>query len=210
MTKIVDGPSLITAICDQLNRTDVAEQAETWVQMAEHQFRRVLRAREMIVRADASVTDGFVALPADLLELKSVQVTSPDGAKRPLTLASNDEMFELDRQKQFIKSPISYSVIDGSIRIAPAPTDEITLEIVYYRDLDALNCKLPGSTNFVLQRAVDAYLYSALIFSAMWEGDDERIQIYSQMASGAVQGLNDLADRAEHAGSKLNRRLRTF
>lgn len=214
---IKTGPGLVAAIADQLNRTDLLPVIPTWVALAEAQIGRVLRTRDMVKRADATTADPYIVLPADFLEMKSVQMVSP--IKRVLSLTSNDAMLELD-STPLINSqgwpyvddsgPRSFTIIDGSIRIAPAPAAEVTLEIVYYAAIPALDCVTPGATNWLLSKAPDAYLYSALVFSAPYLGEDERIQMYSQMASGAVSGLNDQAVRGEHAGSRLTRKLRTF
>jgi len=52
------------------------------------------------------------------------------------------------------------------------------------------------------------YLYGALLHSAPYLAEDQRIAIWAQMYSAAVQRLNEVSDDARFSGSGLKLKIR--
>ena len=220
-TDLTTGQGLCAAVADTLNRQDLLSVIPSWVRMGEAQIGRVLRIREMIKRSTAVTSDDYITVPSDFLELKSLHLVTPNGRKRALKLTSNDELLDLDVRAAHAEGfgyitlpactgPTHYSVLDGTFRLAPPPVGSVTLEVVYYGALPALDCDTFGASNWLLLKAPDLYLYSTLVFSAPYLNEDDRAQMWSQLASSALQGLNDQSEKAEHSGSRLNAPLATF
>ena len=153
---ITDYDTLQSAIADWLNRADLTSQIQTFIQLAESDLNTRLRTREMIVRAQATSDEEFVQLPTDWLEAINIQLV--DG-KSPLRYVSMDQADIIVARQEFT-SVTFYSIMDSAIELVPAPSDDVEIEMVYYKKIPALSDT--NTTNWLLTKAPDIYLYGAL------------------------------------------------
>lgn len=207
---LTSGVGLTAAIASFLNKDSLSDQIPAFVRLAEATMNRKLRTREMIVRADAEVSDEFTKLPTDFLEAKSVTVLSPPAYQGPLTHADISELDDLRAQYPGGGRPLRFSNVGSSVELGPVPNQAITLRLVYYAKIPALDLTTPGASNWLLLKAPDLYLYGALVASAPFLAEDERIATWATLATAALQDLQDEADKAAVSGSRLNARRRTF
>ena len=76
--------------------------------------------------------------------------------------------------------------------------------VVYIQKITALSDA--NTSNWVLSNAPDAYLYGALIHSAPFLRDDERIGVWAALYQSAIDGLNRASGEARHGATGLRMR----
>ena len=208
---INDYASLKSSIADWLNRADLASVIPDFISLAEARFNRVIRVREMLTRRYTSTTDGFIAMPGGFLEAYQLQLPTSAAANaiEPLHYVGPDDMAHLKVQN-LTGMTRYYTIIDGAFELLPAPSDgnPIELHLTYYAKIPSLSEDNP--TNWLLSKAPDLYLYSALSNAAPYLSNDERIPVWSQMASAAFDELTMDSERAMRSRSNLTTRRRGF
>lgn len=199
---ITNYSTLQAAIADYLNRADLTSQIQNFIQFAEADLNTRLRCREQIVRAEATSSAEFVQLPADWLEAINLHII--DG-QQPLRYITLDEADIVNRE-QLYTSPHFYSLMNGAIEIIPEPAEDIDIEMIYYAKIQALSDQ--NTTNWLLTKAPDVYLYGALTHAAPFLMDDQRIPVFAQIYLTRTQALIDESQKSLHSGSPLIARTR--
>jgi len=77
--------------------------------------------------------------------------------------------------------------------------------LLYYQKVPSLSS---NSDNWLLLEAPDVYLYGALLHSAPYLAEDQRVAVWAQMYSAAVARLNEYSDNARFSGSGLTLKVR--
>jgi hypothetical protein len=199
---ITNYSTLQAAIADYLNRADLTSQIQNFIQFAEADLNTRLRCREQIVRAEATSSAEFVQLPADWLEAINLHIV---GGQQPLRYITLDEADIVNRE-QLYTSPHFYSLMNGAIEIIPEPAEDIDIEMIYYAKIQALSDQ--NTTNWLLTKAPDVYLYGALTHAAPFLMDDQRIPVFAQIYLTRTQALIDESQKSLHSGSPLIARTR--
>lgn len=171
--------------------TTLINRIPSFIQLAEAKFNRSLFHRKMEVRAtaltDPNATEPeFIALPSDFQSMRRMRITSVTG--KPLVdFRSTVQMDEFRAQVADVAArPIYFSILSDEIELGPTPDAAYTIEMIYRQNLPAL---ASNTTNWLLTLAPDAYLYGALLESAPYIKEDNRIQTW---ALGLTNALNDL------------------
>ena len=202
MGTITNYATLQSAIADYLNRADLTAQIQTFIQFAEADLNTRLRSREMIVNATATSDGQFVALPPDWLEAINMMIV---GGQSPLRYITPDEADTIIKAQTYTSTRF-YSMTTGVIELVPPAVDDITIDMVYYGKIPALSDA--NTTNWLLTKAPDVYLYGALTHAAPFLMDDQRMPVFSQIYLARVQSLQDESQKALHSGSPLISRPR--
>lgn len=202
MGTITNYATLQSAIADYLNRADLTAQIQTFIQFAEADLNTRLRSREMIVNATATSDGQFVALPPDWLEAINMMIV---GGQSPLRYITPDEADTIIKAQTFTSTRF-YSMTTGIIELVPPAVNDITIDMVYYGKIPALSTA--NTTNWLLTKAPDVYLYGALTHAAPFLMDDQRMGVFSQIYLARVQSLQDESQKALHSGSPLISRPR--
>jgi len=202
MATITNYSTLQSAIADYLNRQDLTAQIPMFIQFCEADMNTRLRCREMIVRATTTNDDEFVKLPLDYIEAINLQIVGGQSPLRYITLDKADEI----NYSQIYTQVHNYSLMNGAIELIPAPTDDVEIEMVYYGKIPALSST--NTTNWLLTRAPDVYLYGALVHAAPFLLDDQRIQTFNAFYASRIEALNGEAQSSLHSGSPLVARTR--
>jgi hypothetical protein len=202
MAQITNYATLQSAIADYLNRQDLTSQIPMFIQFVEADLNTRLRARQMVVRATATSDEEFVTLPTDFIEALNLQIT--DG-KTPLRYVTLDEADQI-KNARIYNSVMAYSIVDNAIELVPAPAVNVEIDMVYYQKIPALSDA--ATTNWLLLKSPDIYLYGALVHAAPFLLDDQRIGTFGQFYSQRVEALSAESDRAVHSGSPLVSRVR--
>jgi hypothetical protein len=204
MATITNYATLQSSIADYLNRQDLTAQIPMFIQFCEADLNTRLRCREQIVRAEATSDNEFVQLPSDWLEAINLQIV--DGTS-PLRFVTLDEADIIVKERRY-ERVAAYSLMNGAIELVPAPSDNVDIEMIYYGKIPALSDS--NTTNWLLTKAPDVYLYGALTHAAPFLVDDQRIPVFGSFYSGRVQALNDEAQKSLTSGSPLVARTRRF
>lgn len=202
MGTITNYSTLQSAIGDYLNRADLTSQIPMFIQFVEADLNTRLRSREMVVRATTTNDEEFVELPPDFLQALNLQIV---GGKTPLRYVTLDEADQI-KAAQIYTQVIAYTLVDDAIELVPAPADNVQIEMVYYQCIPALSST--NTTNWLLSKSPDVYLYGALVHAAPFLMDDQRISTFASFYSQRVEALNLDSDRAVHSGSPLVARPR--
>jgi hypothetical protein len=202
MATITNYTTLQSTIADYLNRADLTAQIPTFIQFAEADMNTRLRTREMIIRAEAQSSNEYVQLPADWLEAINLHIV--DGAQ-PLRFVTLDEADYINKQ-QFFTNVAAYSLMNGAIELIPPPGADIDIEMVYYGKITPLSEVV--STNWLLTKAPDVYLYGALMHAQPFLMDDQRMPVFAAIYNSRIEALNEESMKSTHSGSPLIARAR--
>jgi len=198
---------LKTSIGDWLNRSDLTSVIPDFISLAEAQIERTLRARQMIVRANASFDVQYGAVPADFLEAKSLKLTSTN-PETPLSFLSIDALDAEMTKYTGSGKPKFFGVVGGQLRIVPTPDSTYTTELIYYSKLSKLSTS--NTSNWLLASSPDIYLYGSLLQAAPYLQDDARIQTWATLYERALNDSQTADDRSASSGGALLTRAKTF
>lgn len=173
---------LQASVADWLNRDDLTSQIADFIAMATDRLSLDLRVAEMETTETNAFTDGVVTLPTDCIELRQVLAGSP---LRPLTRVGLDFVAE-NYPANYASTPIYYTVTGSTITTYPSASDQ-DVQIVCYSKIPALSDASP--TNWLLTKLPKIYLYAALIESAPFLGDDNRLQVWGTFYNQAKDAL---------------------
>lgn len=189
--------TLITAITEWLARDQDATliaRIPTFIQLFESKMNRTLFVRQMETRSTAltdmvSAEPEFISLPSDFQSMRRVRLSSVTG-KPCLEFKSGTQMDEFRFSTANVAGQPRYFTIFGSeIELGPTPDIVYTLEMVYRQNIPPLATNDP---NWLLTLAPDLYLYGALLEVTPYIKDDERLQTWGALYTGARDALNML------------------
>lgn len=184
---------LKSSIADWLNRGDLTAVIPDFISLAEAQMERRLPTQKMVKRANATIDTPFSAIPSDLLSVKSLVLTST-APVQPLVFLTEDE---LDAKKYTYRStgkPLYFALVGNQIEVLPAPDTGYTAEITYVATLAKLSDS--NTSNWVLARHPDVYLYGSLLQAAPYLRDDERVGLWSSQYQAAIEDMLVQNERA--------------
>ena len=199
--------NLQASIASWLNREDLTSQIPDFITLAEARFNRELRVNAMVQRDYTVATTGYVQLPSDWLQHIAIVVTSPANTYDALTYIGVEEYYDLQKRNMTGTSRY-YTIIDDKILLLPVPTSNTTLEITYYGKIPALS--VGNTTNWLLTRSPDLYLYTALIQAEAYLVNDDRIPLWSAAAGKIIADMTLESERAKRPQGALAARRKTF
>ncbi len=191
---------LKASIANFLARDDLTAQIPDFISLAEARMAREMQARSQEKRATATLTagDAFVSLPTDLRSIRLVKLnTAPTEVLEYYTPTRVNEIYANNSSGK----PKGYTIIGGEIKFAPTPDSSYTAEIVYSEGVPSLSDS--NTTNTILTRHPDAYLYGALASASVYLMDDQKATVYEQLFTRALEEIKREEERSKHAGSGL-------
>jgi len=198
---ITDYASLQSDVGDFLNRADLSAQIPTFIQLAEASINRSVRHWEMVKRARATSVGQYLERPDDWVETIRLNVVG----KRPLRMLSHIQMADMRGSRQnAVGEAAHYANVGSSFEILPTPSDATEFEVTYYAAIPALSDA--STSNWLLDKSPDAYLYGALVHTAPYLQEDPRLTVWGGLYRDVIDGLNREGRRAQHSGSGLARR----
>lgn len=202
---------LQSAVADWLNRQDLTARIPDFISLAEARFNRALRTRDMIKQETTTTSNAFVPVPEDWLETYQLEVPAMTTGVPydPLRYVGPHEAAVL-KSHGAVGQTRAYTIIDGKFELIPAPQSggSVTLTCTYYGKIPSLSTSV--TSNWLLTKSPDIYLYSALLNAAPYLANDERIPIWSQMVSSIYDELMASSERAERSSTFLVARRRGF
>lgn len=197
---------LKTAVANWLNRSDLDSVIPDFIALAEAQFNRSIRHRKMVVRSDAVLDTPYFAVPPDWLQTIRFQLnTNP---VTPLLFVTPEQALEESMVYSTGQQPLFYTTVGQQFQVVPSPDTSYNAELLYYAKIPALSDST--ATNWLLTESPDIYLYGALIQSAPYLKEDERINTWAGLYQRMVDDMMMADERARIGSSKLKSRFRTF
>ena len=198
---------LKASIADFLNRDDLTAVIADFITLAESQINRDVRHWKMEARSSGQQSGGdeYMQIPADWVE--SIRLHLTGSGTSAVNLISRDAMADKrERNDDTSGTVMYYTHADGQFQLYPTPSADTDFELLYIQKLDALSGS--NADNWLLTEAPDVYLYGALIHSAPYLAEDERVAMWAQMYSAAVARLNEASELAQYSGSGLRLKIR--
>lgn len=187
--------SLKSAITDWMQgRTDILGNTEDFITLAESEFNRVLRVREMEASDDLTLDgNGETTLPTDYLAWRTV--TALTNPRRELEFATPSYIEDTygDRPSSL---PEVFTIRGSTLLVAPITTSDVRLD--YFAKIPALSDVAPS--NWLLAKMPGLYLHMSLKHAAIYLDNDAAAQRYAALANGALQALS-----SDDWGGRFNR-----
>lgn len=197
---------LKSSIADWLLRDDLTSVIPTFISLAEAKFNRRIRDYRMVKRATAPVDSAYFGIPADWQENIRFQLnTSPITT---LEYVTPDQAAEEKRLYNSSGRPAFFTMIGDEFQIVPAPDSTYEAELTYYAKIPALSDS--NTSNWLLTKAPDIYLYGALLEAAPYLDDDARIQVWGGLLEQAMEAIQIESDRAKTGSSSIRMRAKAM
>ena len=198
---------LKTNIANFLNRSDLTNQIDFFIDATEAELNRRLRVKDMIKRATATADGQYLSLPTDWLEAINVQI---DGNNFKPLFQQSIESLDIYRKSvdNVTNQPIYYALVDNTIELAPTPDASYTLQLTYYGTIDALSDSI--TSNFISNSYPDAYLYGALKHASIYLMEDDRVALFTSQFEKALEEMRMEQEKAEFGKGSLMQRRRTY
>lgn len=171
MAAITDYASLVAAIARKLADSDLTSTADEFIQLAEATFNRRLHNLEMEDTATTSTVadDPTLAFPAGFRQIRSLYLQTD-----PVTLLT---YMTPDQLRTYYASsatgqPRNYTIMDDQIVLGPAPDGVYTVNLTSVGSVTALSST--NTTNWLLTKHPDLYLYAALMHAEVDGWNDDR------------------------------------
>jgi len=188
--------TLVSAITEYLGRdqdSTLTARIPDFITLFEAKANRTLNHPKMETRSTTSVDTSstspeFITLPSDFQTMRSVRLSSVTGKPR-LAFATktqiDDYRYSIDNVSD---QPVYFAIVGTEMELAPTPSENYTLEMVYRANISALTSG--NTTNWLLTLAPDLYLYGALMEAAPYLKDDNRIAVWASGMQTALEQLN--------------------
>ena len=198
---------LKAAVADWLLRDDLTAVIPTFISLAEADIARKLRHWRLEERVTLSVSGQYTDLPEGFVEVSMATLA----AARPvrLELISRGDMQdrrELDAGKPDV--PHYYALTGGQLEVYPTPNDTYSVDFAYIKLPSALSDSNP--TNWILEYYPDIYLYGALLQSAPYLRDDERVSLWGGIFNAAIEAATVASDKARSSGTTPRLKIRSY
>lgn len=186
---------LLAAVPDWLMRDDLAARTPDFIAMGEDRLAKEVRVSDMETVATANLTDGSVALPPDFIE--AIRIVGDGAYSRPLALVSIGYAGEYYASNA-AGVPVHYTITGNTLTTYPnGGAGGVTM--IYYAKPQALDAGNPS--NWLYAKSPRLYLYAALVESAPFLGDDQRLQTWNALYQQALDALQKSDERKRYGTS---------
>jgi len=197
---------LKTSVANWLNRDDLTSAIPDFIALAEAQFNRNVRHRKMVTRLTSTVSNSYTNVPTDWLQTIRFQLnTNP---VTPLLFVTPEQALEESMVYSAGQQPLFYTVVGEQFQVVPTRYTSYSSELLYYAKIPALSDS--NTTNWLLTESPDLYLYGALLQSAPYLKEDERLNTWAGIYKTLYDDMELADERARIGSSKLKPRFRTF
>lgn len=205
---ITDYATLLTAVADNLARTDLTSYIPDFIMQAEQVFNyggdaiQPLRIRDMETVTPLSPTSNVYTLPSDYLQYRRVtEEASPRRVLDYIDPAGVDQQYPL----RYAGGSNHFTIIGGSLYTYPLSTNDV--ELTYYAAIPALTSV--ATTNWLITKAPSLYLRMTLMFAAEFTKDNPEVAKHAEMARALMDGMNRSNMMANYARAGLTLRGNT-
>ena len=199
----MDYTELVAAVQDYLVQDDISStNVDTFIELCEAKLNRELRHTLMTqTHTDTLTTTGKLVMPADFIELVSHIVTATPSIT-PEYYPPNE--LALMQANMTPSRPVYYTLnteLSGTdpyieMSFAPLPSESFTYNMKYIADLPSLSSG--QTTNWLVSRYPDVYLYGCLLEAAPFLVDDARIQTWGAMFAQSKASVMTVSQRGQN------------
>ena len=177
---------LQTAIGNWLDRSDLTSYVTDFISLAEQSIYQTLRVPEMESALNVTISGGIIAVPADLIELKSAYI---DGSStQPLQRTSVGFLYERYPTRSSQGLPKYIAREGASFVFGPYPDADYTVKGIYYARPPALSNS--NTSNFLTTDYPNLLLYGSLVEARGFLHDDPRVAMWDQLFRQALLDAN--------------------
>lgn len=190
MTAITSYTTLLAALEEWNNRSDLATLYPGFISLAEAHFNRSLRSSEMETTVEQDTTDATIALPSDFLEAREIYLDdNPDTVLMAMDPAGLRSRYGYSATGL----TAAYTITGTNLVFAPAPADTVTAVLTYYARLEGLSAD--NETNWLITSHPDVYLRAVKFYSFEYLKDYEAADREIAMVDATIGSLNDAGNR---------------
>ena len=192
------------AIADWLDRSDLTARIPDFIALAEARINRELRIRPMEVRSTMYTTadQQYFQLPGGYIQMRNIQLnTNPTTPLEYITPEMLDRLYGSTTTGK----PRAYTLIGDEIQLAPIPDSAYQVEMAFNEKFTPLGDGSAGTvtSNWLTANAPDVLLYGALMEAEPFIKNDERIPVWLNGYSNAINKLQQQDQRDRHSGSAM-------
>ena len=168
------------------------------LRMTEAQIKRRVRTREQEITTTLTADRRGTDLPTGFLRQRSLTLAgSQDRTMDYLPPARLRESAFWDNTGSFSEpTPQAYSIEGMTLLLAPAPTEEAPVELLFTYVAAFAPLTASADTNWLLQEAYDVYLWGLLAAAAIYLEDEELEVKYDTRFQRSISELNRSENRA--------------
>lgn len=204
---LTDYTGLKSSISDWLHRGDISASAgivDDFIDMAEAEFNATLRCRSMEAQTDIGMSAGNISHPSDWLGWKRISILD-SGIAEDAQPSPNEF---LDIVGPSSEGRPYYYAVKGS-KTYFNRTTSYTARTWYYQAIPALTTS--NTTNWLLTKYPQAYLYGTLLQASGYIQDDPRIALWKQAYDEAMERVKEDSIKSLHgAQTPVMRSPRVF
>lgn len=191
----MDYATLKATVADYLGGRSLSA-IDTFIDLAESHLNKVLRLSQQESIATATLTGAYLALPADMLEVRTVRV---DGRTVSyMTPEAQDRKYGSTGG-----TPRVYCVQADQFRFSPVPSSGVTVEIDYYQSITPLDST--NTTNFVSTNWPEVYLFYTLYHAFMFIRNMDQAAVYKNSADAAIATIVKENQNRKYGGALIQR-----
>lgn len=194
---------LVEAVALWLGRNDLNEQIPSFIQLVESDLSRSLNLREQETQKKGTLVAGqdYLDMPEDIQIPRHLRIDSDP--IRIVSIVSMDKFSGIREQaaNAGVTHPSAATMVGDRLYLAPASSSADDYTLFYLGRLMPLSSS--NSTNRILKDAPDALLYGALLHSAPYIGDDQRIALWGGLYGQAKEDYRRFEWRARTSGGPL-------
>jgi hypothetical protein len=201
---------LLASAASWLNRQDLTAVIPDFITMAEAQINRELRVIDMETRSEAvSTAEEWVPVPDDWLETRQLSVMiSSSIVDPPLRYVGEEEAIQL-KARLPTGTPRWYTITASQFDLIPASSSSgTTLELIYYARIPALSTT--NTSNWLLVKSPDLYLYSTLLEAEAYMKDDDRLPVWAARRNDCMEKMRLESERAKRSQTRLTARRSSY
>jgi hypothetical protein len=185
---------LKAAIQNWLVDNDLDGNEDNFIQLAESFLNRELKCEDMVAidnTIETVASNKYIDKPDDFIEARALKV---DGVLLTKTTSADIAQFD-----EITGIPTKYAIVGSKIQLYPIPSGVLDVELVYLQRLPALSNVT--TTNWLLTKYPDLYLYSSLVQAAIFNKEEAFITEYNALVQNAINGIKGVDEREKLSGS---------
>jgi hypothetical protein len=158
------------------NRSDLTAKWGGFIQLCEAEMNRILRVNPQHGVSTLTAASSVLTMASDAAKPRTIRQTETNKPKILWTDIATIENYLSEISET--GNPEWAAEIDGTIYLAPAPSDGVTFRVTYLKKVPALSDS--ATTNWMLLRHPDIYLFGTLAQAAVYDHDDQARANYEQ------------------------------
>ena len=179
-------------------RGDALSLLDDFIDLAESDIWQRIRVREMDTRSTATLSTStrYLSLPTGFLSMRKFKIDQTNIQDSILEYRTPEQLYVHESA-----GLPSFYTITSQIELDRVADSAYTVEMQYYASLTALSAS--NTTNAVLTRYPQVYLYGALMHFFNWAQNEEQMNKYAGMFNGAINAANQTESRGRRQSMQV-------